>query len=73
MIILFNLAHVYYLLQFCRHGSLLGLASCLSAMSADGKTDTKVHLSSIHEKLSVALEMTDNNDSNYEVSSFITD
>ena len=62
-------------ISFCvwhfRLGSILGLGVCVSAMCADGKMDSKVHVRSIREQLSAAQDMCDVTESTYEVSFFM--
>ena len=44
---------------------------CVSAMCADGKMDSKVHVRSIREQLSAAQDMCDVTESTYEVNFFM--
>ena len=51
----------------CRLGSVLGLGAALSAMCSDAKTDSRVHVTSQHEQLMLAVENWEQTDSNFQV------
>ncbi len=50
-----------------RLGAVLGVGVCLTAMCVDGKTDTRVHVTTTQAKLAQALEIADTTDNVYQV------
>ncbi|XP_050400636.1 focadhesin isoform X2 [Patella vulgata] len=49
-----------------RNGALLGLGLCISGLCQDGKTDSRVHVINIQEKLMTLCKSTDTDDKSYQ-------